>query len=557
MPSSPRTDARRPRRRALTFFATTLALALSVLVAVSCGTSTKPAPATTPGASPGASPGATMPVPTPGGTPTPSTSPAASPGATPGAVDPRVGFTYPDPADHSALTWTDAFTAATDKLSREYAFGDWKGIDWAGLHDRFLPSIEQAEAAGDEAAYYLALHEYVASIPDGHVSLAAEDAAVPTALGKELAGGGYGVAVAELDDGRVVAAAVIPGGPADEAGIVAGAEIVSWGGLPAATAIERIDPGAVPYKALTGAAGGESSIATLEARRLEQARLVARGPIGSRAEVAFTNPGSASPRTATLTAVDDSGRTFSLVDFAARPELSDKVDHRILPDGYGYVLVRMEHDMAAPDGYPTRIYEEFQKAIASFVAAGVPGVIVDLRGNYGGSDQLAADMCGFFYPSPAFYEAQEYYDRRTGEFIRLTVAEHGPDLIVDHLSIEPQTPHYGGPVVALVNPNTKSSGEGPAACISRLPNGSVIGFHGTSGSFGMVGGSIAMPGGYSIDYPFGRSLDEAGVIQLDSRNGVGGVAPDPRVPMSLEDVLAFAAGTDVELQFAIDYLRGR
>lgn len=93
-------------------------------------------------------------------------------------------------------------------------------------------------------------------------------------------------------------------------------------------------------------------------------------------------------------------------------------------------------------------------------------------------------------------------------------------------------------------------------CISQLPNGRVIGFHGTNGSFGMTGGEIKMPGGYTIGYPYGRSVDENGVIQLDSRNGIGGVAPNPRVPKTLENVLAFAAGTDVELQYAIEHLRG-
>lgn len=64
-----------------------------------------------------------------------------------------------------------------------------------------------------------------------------------------------------------------------------------------------------------------------------------------------------------------------------------------------------------------------------------------------------------------------------------------------------------------------------------------------------------MPGGYNISYPFGRSLDQRGIIQLDSRNGIGSVAPNPRVPKTLDTVLAFAAGTDVELQYAVQYLR--
>ena len=472
------------------------------------------------------------------------------------AADPRIGFQYPDPADYRALTWADAFKAAHDKFSREYAFGDWKGVDWPGLSGRFLPRIAQAQAAGDEKAYYLALHEYVCSIPDGHISLSAEDASVPMALGKELAGGGFGMAVAELDDWRVIAAAVVPGGPADSAGIMVGAEIITWGGHPVKTAIGRIDVGAVPFKVLTGAVGGESPQATSEHERLEQARLLTRAPVGTGIQVVFKNPGSATSQTVVLTAVDDAGQGASLLNFAKRPDLSDQIDYRILPEGYGYVHVRIELDLSDPSGYPTRIFRQFQEAIASFVAAGAPGVIIDLRGNYGGSDKFAADMCGFFSTAPSFYESQEYYDKRTGTFLQFTVDEQSLDPFVDHLVITPQTPHFGGPVVVLVNPGTISSGEGPAMGIARLPQGRVIGFHGTNGSFGMVGGGIAMPGGYGINYPFGRSVDKNGVVQLDSRNGIGGVAPNPRVPKTLENILAYAAGIDVELQYAVKYLRG-
>ena len=173
-------------------------------------------------------------------------------------MDPRIGFTYPDQTDYSALAWPDAFKAAHFKFSREYAFSEWKGVDWPGLYSRFLPCVNQAQAVGDEKAYYLALHEYVCSIPDGHISLAAGNTAVLTALGKELVGGGFGMAVAELDDWRVIAAATVQNGPANLAGIAAGAEIVTWGGQPVKTAIGRIDVGAVPFKALAGELGNET-----------------------------------------------------------------------------------------------------------------------------------------------------------------------------------------------------------------------------------------------------------------------------------------------------------
>ena len=471
------------------------------------------------------------------------------------AVDPRIGFSYPDLADYSALSWTDAFKAAHGKFSREYAFGEWKGVDWPSLYSRYENRIMQAQAAADESAYYLALHQYLFSIPDGHLGLTAKNSAVPTALAKARAGGGFGMAVAELDDRRVIAAAVIRGAQADLAGIAVGAEIIGWGGQAARVAIGNIDVGAIPYKILTGAPGGEAPQATREHYRLEQARLLTRGAIGDVIEVVFRNPASPISRTTSLVAVEDGGQTFSLLNFAARPEISDQIDYRILPQGYGYVLVRMELDLSNPAD-PTRIYQEFRKAVSSFVSAKVPGVIIDLRGNYGGSDQLAADICGFFYATPSFYEAQEYFDKRDGRFLRITLPERGPDPFVSELSIMPQSPHYAGPVVVLVNPFTKSSGEGPPLYISQLASGKVIGFHGTNGSFGMVGGSIALPAGYAIEYAFGRSIDQRGRIQLDSRDGVGGVAPNPRVPMTMDNALAFAAGTDVVLDYAITYLKG-
>ena len=76
------------------------------------------------------------------------------------------------------------------------------------------PRSAGAQGSGDEEAYYLALHEYVCSVPDGHISLTAEETATPMAIAEELVGGVFGIAVAELDDWRVVAAAVVPDGPA-------------------------------------------------------------------------------------------------------------------------------------------------------------------------------------------------------------------------------------------------------------------------------------------------------------------------------------------------------
>jgi hypothetical protein len=51
--------------------------------------------------------------------------------------------------DFSALSWSDAFSHLHGRLAREYAFTDWKGVDWAALEGEFGARIRDAEAAND------------------------------------------------------------------------------------------------------------------------------------------------------------------------------------------------------------------------------------------------------------------------------------------------------------------------------------------------------------------------------------------------------------------------
>lgn len=70
----------------------------------------------------------------------------------------------------------------------------------------------------------------------------------------------------------------------------------------------------------------------------------------------------------------------------------------------------------------------------------------------------------------------------------------------------------------------------------------------------MAGAEVKMPGRITINYPFGQSLDKDKDIQLDSRNGIGGVSPSIRIPMTEENALRIANGEDVELEEALRIL---
>ncbi len=69
--------------------------------------------------------------------------------------------------DYSDLPYTEAFDALVDQLVKEYAFTEYKDIDWEELRDEFRPRFQAAESASDALVYKRALRDFSWSIPDG------------------------------------------------------------------------------------------------------------------------------------------------------------------------------------------------------------------------------------------------------------------------------------------------------------------------------------------------------------------------------------------------------
>jgi carboxyl-terminal processing protease len=432
-------------------------------------------------------------------------------------------------------TWLSAFDDLHTTLRYEYAFTHWKKIDWSALSAEFRPCIQAAEAANDSAVYFLALREYIYSIPDGHMELLPNSQKANNfieRLMQEQIGGSYGLALIGLDDGRVVASIVTDSGPASNAGMQIGAEILEWNGESIESALENI-PEIWAY----------NPGATNEVRRLNQYRFIGRAPVGSTTQVTFKNPGQTTIITKTLSAVDDHFETYWLTHFYPTAEdFEERIQYDILDSGYGYVKVTSEGFSAHTN---RSVKDKFLEAIQTFVNHSVPAVILDFRHNAGGTDEVAAYISGFFYDSPALYEHIAYYDRTTLTFE-----------IVNTLLIEPQSPYFGGRVIAMVGPGGISSGEGPPMAIQKLPQGQVISFYASNGSFGMAAGRFNMPCDLSVTYTNGRSLDRDHNIQIDSdANLNGGVHPDIRVPLNQQTMhQAFVEGKDVELLYVIEHL---
>ena len=462
------------------------------------------------------------------------------------------GLVLPQMADFRELSWAGAFAELHAKLQREYAFTGWKHLDWPALYAEYAPRIARAQWAGDKVAYYLTLRRYAAELRDGHVGVNPDTEEAQAVVDEAFvrADGGFGLVPARLENGHVVAAWVQPGGPAARAGVETGARLLRWRGRPIQAALAAVDTALGPT---------HPTDARLDRERL---RFLVRAHVGAHRAVAFRNRGAHTVRRARLTAVADDRLTLTMTDERSTlvtdgwPE--KVVTHEILPGNIGYVRVRFELDL--PEELPgdhTPTLTQFRQAIQEFIGAGVSGVVVDVRRNSGGSDKMVADMMSSFYAERSFYEYAEWIDTATGlweiwDLDEWTGEPLAPDVGV---WIEPGKERYEGPVVALVDNACVSSGEGVALGIRRMTNGKTVGFHGTNGSFGMVGDVALLPGGFHVGWPYGRSLNAGKVVQLDSRptrtGWRGGVAPEVRVPATLRNVSRTLRGHDVVLEYGL------
>lgn len=417
-------------------------------------------------------------------------------------------------ADFSAMSYSEAFDAMIEKMRKEYAFTEYKAIDWDAKIDEYRPRFVEAEENEDSQAYRKALRDFAWSIPDGHVSgpNLTEDFLFAT-------GGGLGIAVRELDDGRTIVNFVLEDSPAAEAGITVGTEVVAMNGLPIADAISN----AVAWSAPFG---------TEHFKRLQQMRYVTRFPVGEEVELTFINS-DGEEETLTTEAIPERD-SFSFSSFnVGLTGFELPVEYRLLDSGYGYVKI---YSFADNDLLSIQLWE---RMIRTLTQNDVPGLIIDMRQNGGGSGFLADQMAAYFFDEPLELGNTGRYNEEIGEFY---FDERG----IDQFYPPAEDLRYHGDVTVLVGPNCNSACEFFTYDMTIEERAAVVGQFPTAG----LGGSVEdflMPEGERFRFTIGRAVDMNGEIHIEGK----GVPPTVEVPVTEETLLTDG---DPILDAAVAYL---
>lgn len=418
--------------------------------------------------------------------------------------------------DFSELSYTEAFEATIEKMRQEYAFTELKDVDWDALLEEFRPRFAEADANEDSEAYRRALRDFAWSIPDGHMF-----GPISTQEFRFATDGGLGIAVREVDDGRVIVNYLLEGSPADEIGMELRAEILAINGEDVQTVIENNVPWSSPFS-------------TDHVRRLQQLRYIVRFPVDTEVEITYRNPGDDAPTTVTLTTIAER-ESFTFSSFnqgLVGDELP--VEYELRDDGYGYVKI-----YSFSDDLPLMI-ALWERAMATFRGAGVPGIILDMRQNGGGFTSYGYQMMAYFFDEELEIEIESVYDESIEDFF--VNEEDG----YETFELPPENQRYSGEVTVLIGPSCSSACEFVVRAMTLQDRAQIVGQYPTGG---LAGGwqPFFMPDGEQLPIIRVRTFDTEGNIVIEGT----GVEPTIRVPVN-EDTL-FSDGDPI-LDAAISYL---
>lgn len=423
--------------------------------------------------------------------------------------------------DFSGLSYTEAFHRLIDLLKGRYAYTELRGIDWEMWREQYLPQVEAAQQAGNPDAYFTVLATLGRKMQDAHVQVYSSNDLDDRALDSAIAS--VGIDPVELSDNRIIARQVLPDSPAAQAGIVPFAEILAVNDIPIRDRIAQL--------------ATQSSQATPVTRRLEAVSRSLSFPANTSVTLRYRNPNQP-PQTATLTS--DTFTYPSPYRFLGLPyQTLTASNHQTY--GYGKWTNFMGD---------RNTFTELTAFIQTLNQRRIPGLILDLRHNSGGSVATLAQLISYFWSAdnPLYLNEtlSQRRDFQTQEKLNFSTFEIPPNLPIH--APEPNA-YYDGEIVILVGPECASACEFFSDWMQRYKRGTVIGTSSTQGAGGAVT-IVPLPEDITFTYTYSQELDLNQQPYIEAK----GIQPDIVVPVTEDFVRTQLAEEDPVLERALEYL---
>ena len=468
-----------------------------------------------------------------------------------GIVTCAFGFYYlgmsPNYFNHSRESYTESFHSLVQDMDKHYILKEWKEVDFAALEDKYMPLVREAEQTQDRGKFTEAVMAFCCELHDGHVPVVTDDEGMIRFASYTMSykPHEYGLAMVQLDNGDVIAVCTTE--DVQKLGIGDGTVITEWNGKDILTACEEDVPDlGMPVKE--------------NADRV--AAMVLSGVGGDTAEVSFIDK-DGSEQTVTLTDLGESHtqleafRAYRHFETLGTEEEFQSLDEenfttKMLDDKCGYLRITAEgtddglYDMIV--GYMTgdhaRAREMFRQKLRDLRAQGMEYLVIDLRNNQGGTDEITNALCDLFATEDQY--GLGVGTRKNGKYI--CNADHNIHADGEFADLK---------AVALTNFGCLSAGDSASHYLSRLPNVTLAGLTDPYGCNQETGGISVLSGGsVYVGYPVGLVLDGNGDVNIDTRpDRISRNPVEVRIPLDYDAAMKiFRDKEDYELEWAIQYL---
>jgi len=372
-----------------------------------------------------------------------------------------------------------AFDFVWETIRDRYHDPALNGTDWVAVRSRYRPL---ALAAKDDEAFWELLDKATGELHDSHTRI---ESPARVALRQRDESITLGFSFLEID-GRLVVTGVNGDADAYWAGVRAGMVVVSIAGEPAMAAYEKL-------RADTRYDSTERS------RNLRAVRHLMSGELGT--TVAFTFERA-------------DGSRFDATLTRRKVTVRASASHRVLPSGFGYV--RLTQWTVAATLRATEGVQELK---------GTPGMVIDLRGNPGGSVHAVNRMLELFFDKRTELGRST---TRTGEPVSMLF---GAVEIIKLKTVVPgREDAYKGPVVILENAGSASGSELFAGTMQATGRAKIVGTPSCGCLLGFLG-YARVPGGGDLAY------SEVGFVLPNGKRIEGeGVIPDSTVAPTVQDM---------------------
>ena len=425
-----------------------------------------------------------------------------------------------------------AYISLCDYFEENYIMNEWKKPNYEKIKTDGLKLIDEAEKTGDITKYYEAVDEFTNSFYDGHMGISFYDGN-DYLITRIKQFNDYGLSLITLDDGTTIAVDV-----EDGLEIKNGDTVTKWNGVPIDQAIESVH---VPMPEPVA-----------ENDRIDKAFWLACTG-GESVEVSYINSDN-EEKTLTLDKLDSEMPRALKARRLFWHNTDEAYSYKMLNGNTGYLKITSEetdrfHDyLAYCTGNHNYAREMFRNDLRELKNQGMTKLVVDIRNNGGGYDEVATALASLFTKEKRY--AFSLGIRKDKEYIK--TADRYVSADGEFSDIE---------VLVLTNMRCASAGDGMVLYLSRLDNVTVAGLSCPAGCNQESGGSIFMPKGVIVNFPVGLVMDEEANPNIDVDDSRQSRTPlDVKIPLTKEAALEifneenFDNGKDYELEWAIDFL---